>query len=256
LGGNHIRIGKTIFKYSKSRDIEGTIKTLTVKRNALDELFIFFCCEVPGPQISRTMTGKIAGFDFGLKTFLTSSEELSIDAPLFYREGEKRISQAHKELSRKEKGSRHRNNARIHCARVHEKVANQRKDYHYKQARKLAIEYDLLCFEDLNIAAMKKLWGKKVSDLGFSAFITILRYACSLTGAKIQLIDRFYPSSKQCHNCLALKKDLSLKDRVWECNECHMVHQRDKNAAFNILREGASSLGLGNVRPSFMAISA
>jgi putative transposase len=69
------------------------------------------------------------------------------------------------------------------------------------------------------------------------------------------VIDRFYPSSKQCHNCLAIKEDLSLKDRVWQCHDCQMIHERDKNAALNILREGASSLGLGNVRPSLMAIS-
>ena len=115
----------------------------------------------------------------------------------------------------------------------------------------------MLYFEDLHIEAMKRLWGKKISDLGFSDFIKILSYVCQQMGSKIQMIDRFYPSSKQCHKCLFIYVDLSLRERMWECSQCHVVHERDKNATINIFREGASSLGLGNVRPSIsVAISA
>lgn len=256
-GGNRIKISKKIFKFSLSREIEGAIKTLTIKRNMFGEVFLFFSCEVPEIQTMRTMTGKSAGFDFGLKTFLTSSDEYDIEAPLFFQQAQKDIVRANKNLSRKKRGSGHRHVARLNLFRVHERVANQRKDYQFKLARKLAAAYDLLCFEDLHIEAMKRLWGKKISDLGFSEFIKILKYVCLQTGSKIQLIDRFYPSSKQCYQCFFIKVDLSLKERTWECSQCHMFHERDKNAALNILREGASSLGLGNVRPSSsVAISA
>lgn len=149
----------------------------------------------------------------------------------------------------------HRKAARIDLARAHEKVANQRNDYQFKLARKLATRYDVLYFEDLNIAAMQRLWGKKVTDLSFSDFMEKLKYVSSQTGAKVGTIDRFYPSSKQCHQCLAIKADLSLRDRVWQCSECQTTHDRDRNAAINIIREGASSLGVGNVRPSSMAVS-
>jgi len=253
---NRIKIGKKIFKFSKSREIEGQIKTLTIKRNVLGEIYLFFSCELPETQVSRTMTGKSAGFDFGLKTFLTSSDDFQIESPLFFKQAQKDIAWANKNLSRKKRGSGHRYAARLQLARIHEQVANQRKDYQFKLAKKLAATYDLLCFEDLNIEAMKRLWGKKISDLGFSDFIKILKYVCLQAGSKIQFIDRFYPSSKECHQCRFIKADLSLRDRIWECPECHVIHDRDKNAALNIFREGTSSLGLGNVRPSqLVAIS-
>jgi putative transposase len=246
---NKIKIGKKTFKFSKSRDIEGQIKTLTIKRNVLGEIYLFLSCELPETQVNRTMTGKSAGFDFGLKTFLTSSDDFEIESPLFFKQAQRDIAWANKNLSRKKRGSGHRHKARLQLARIHEQVANQRKDYQFKLAKKLALTYDVLFFEDLNIEAMKRIWGKKISDLGFSDFIKILKYICLQVGSKIQFIDRFYPSSKECHQCRFIKVDLSLKDRIWECPECHIIHDRDKNAALNIFREGASSLGLGNVRP-------
>jgi len=255
LESNQIKIGKKIFKFSKSREIQGEVKTLTIKRNPLGEIFLFLSCELPEIQATRTMTGKSAGFDFGLKTFLTSSDEFDIEAPLFFKQAQKSVASASKNLSRKKKGSEHSRKARLSLARVHEQIANRRRDYQFKLAKKLATTYDLLCFEDLHIDGMKRLWGKKVSDLGFSKFVKILKYVCSQTGSKIKVIDRFYPSSKQCHQCLWIKDDLSLRDRVWQCCQCQTVHARDRNAAINIFREGASSLGVGNVRPPSVAIS-
>lgn len=257
LDGNRIKIGKKTFKFFKSREVEGQIKTLTIKRNLLGEIYLYMSCEVADIQTIRTLTGKSAGFDFGLKTFLTSSDGFEIEAPLFFRQAKREVVRANKNLSSKKNGSRHRRAARLNLARVHERVANRRKDYQFKLARRLATKYDLVCFEDLHIEAMKRLWGKKISDLGFSDFIKIMKYVCMQTGSKIKLIDRFYPSSKQCHECFFVNVDLSLKDRTWECSQCRVVHERDKNAAINIYREGASSLGLGNVRPfKSVAVSA
>jgi putative transposase len=106
------------------------------------------------------------------------------------------------------------------------------------------------CLEDLNIGCMKKLWGRKISDLSHSSFIKTLEYTALKTGAAIVKIPRFYPSSKTCHVCGHINKDLQLRDRVWSCPECHTEHDRDLNAAINIQRVGTSTLSGDTVRPA------
>lgn len=257
LDGNKIRIGKKIFGYHKSRDIQGIVKTVTVKRDRVGDFFLCFSCELPDSNSNRTMTGKIAGFDFGLKTFLTPSQGADpIKSPLFFKESLKEIKKANRKLSRKKKGSNNRKKARINLARVHRRVANRRQDYHFKLAGSLSQAYDHLFFEDLDLAGMKARFGRKVSDLGFYNFQKILEHCCKRNGAVIGRIDRFFPSSKLCGACSHKNESLGLRDRSWSCPECGTFHDRDKNAADNILREGASSLGLGSVGPSLAAAPA
>jgi putative transposase len=256
LCGNKLKIGGRVYGFHKSRDIEGVVKTVTIKRDTLVDIYTFFSCELPDIKIERTMTGKSAGFDFGLKTFLTPSDATkNIESPLFYKQGMETIKKASGALSRKKKGSNNRKKARLNLARVHKRIVNQRHDYHFKTACKLAGTYDQLFFEDLHIKAMQMMWGRKVSDLGFSSFLRILEHCCKKSASKIVYIDRFFPSSKLCNVCGWVNKQLSLSDRAWICNDCGAVHDRDKNAAINIFKEGASSFGLGDVRPSSMAIS-
>ena len=257
LEGNQIKIGKKVFKFHKSREIEGQIKTVTIKRDSLGDIYIYFSCEVPDPQPTRAPTGKIVGIDFGLKTFLTLSNGQEIQAPLPLLKSLNELKKASKSVSSKQKGSNNQQWAFSDLARQHKKVACQRRDFHVKCAKSLlADDVDVLVVEDLHIAAMQKLWGRQISDLGFAAFLKILTHEAQKAGVKIVIIDRFYPSSKQCHKCLAINNDLSLKDREWECSTCHAFHQRDLNAALNIKRVGASTLGLGNVRPTELAIAA
>lgn len=250
LDGNKIKIGKNTFKYFKSRDIEGVVKTLTIKRDAIGDMYIFFSCGVEDVSPCRIMTGKSAGFDFGLKTFLTSSDGTKIDSPLFFKTGSKKIKQASRKVSTKQRGSNNRKRAKSCLARQHKKVANQRKDHHVKLAQKLTQEYDQLFFEDLNIKGMQKLWGRKIGDLGFSDFLSTVEYYGQRNGAKVHCINRFYPSSKTCHVCQKVFEELSLEDRDWQCSECGTLHDRDVNAAINIKIVGASTIGLGEVRPS------
>jgi len=230
-----------------SREISGIIKTITVKRDALGDLYLFFSCELPDIQ-AITQSNTSAGFDFGLKTFLTSSEGEEILNPEFHKVGLTSIKKANRQVSRKVKGSHNRAKAKANYARTHKRVANQRRDYHFKLAKELSQKYQSLFFEDLNMRGMKKLWGRKVSDLGFSEFMRILEYQCSRTGAVVHKIDRFFPSTKMCSECGTLNQDLELKIREWDCSHCSSHHQRDLNAAINIKREGASSLGVGSVR--------
>jgi putative transposase len=159
--GIKLKIGKRIYKYHKSRDIQGIIKTLTIKRDQLGDIYIFFSCELPDIEVNRAMTGKSAGFDFGLKTFLTPSDDTAeIDAPFFFKQGVKGIKKANKALSSKKKGSNNRKKARLNLARVHERIANQRRDDHFKTANRLAEQYDHLFFEDLHIKAIQMMWGR------------------------------------------------------------------------------------------------
>lgn len=248
LGGNRVRVGKHVFRFSKSREIEGKVKTVTIKRDTSGDLYLFLCCEVECQPNRRVMSGQIAGADFGLKVFLTFSNGSKEVSPLFYREESKAIRRAGRELSSKQKGSNNRQKARMTLARVHKRIADKRRDHHFKLARELALRYDYLFLENLNLKGMQRLWGKKVGDLGFARFIRILHHQSSKAGTVVHHTDRWFPSSKKCSACGAINETLNLKDRCWQC-ACGAVHDRDHNAALNILREGASSLGLDNVRP-------
>jgi putative transposase len=250
LDGNKIKIGKENFKYFKSRETEGAIKTLTIKRDALGDINLFFSCEIKNISPCRIMTGKIAGFDFGLKTFLTSSDGTKIEAPLFFKENSKKIKKASRKVSTKKRGSNNRKKAKMHLARCHKKIAHQRKDYHVKLAQKLTQEQDHLFFEDLSINGMQRIWGRKIGDLGFSNFLSLVEYHGQCNGSQVHIIDKFYPSSKTCHVCQKIFKELSLNDRTWRCSGCRTLHDRDINAAINIKIVGASTIGLGDVRPT------
>ena len=159
LEGNYIHIGDHIYRYFKSREIEGNIKTLTVKRDRLDDLYIIAVTDAEREAETKSMSGKIVGFDFGLKTLFTASDGSEIESPQFFRRGQRAIKAANRNLSRKKKGSNNRRKARKHYARTHRKVARQREDYHWKLAHKLTDAYDVLCFETLNLRSMKALWG-------------------------------------------------------------------------------------------------
>jgi putative transposase len=249
LKENQIKIGDVLFKYFKSREIKGTIKTLTIKRDALGDIYLYFSCEVEDVSPCRIMTGKIEGFDFGLKTYLTCSDGTKIDSPQFFKQSAKKIAKAHRKLSRKQSGSNNHKKALMEVVRCYKKIGNQRHDHRFKLARTLTKDNDVLCFETLNIKTMQKIWGRKISDLGFSDFLSCVKYYCKVNRAIACFIDRFYPSSKTCHVCQKVFEELSLKDRIWQCFGCGTLHDRDINAAINIMCVGASTLGLGDIRP-------
>jgi putative transposase len=242
LQGNHIRIGERIFRYFKSRESEGNIHALTVKRDRVGDLYIIAATDAnTHPEISAT-TGKTAGFDFGLKTFLTVSDGTVIESPQFFSKGQKEVRKANRSLSRKQKGSKNRKKANLHLARVHRRIAFSRDDFHWKLAEQLTNEYDILCFETLNLDAMKRLWGKKVSDLSFYSFLQKVKYLAQGKGKRVVFVDQWFASSKICSVCSFKHENLLLKERVWTCPKCQTHHHRDLNAAINIGRAGASAL--------------
>jgi putative transposase len=256
LEGNRIKIGIQIFKYSKSQDIQGNIKTLTIKRDKLGDIYIYAVTDADNLKVAPR-TGEIVGFDFGLKTFLTASNGKDIESPLFFHQNSNAIRKANRNVSRKVKGSNNRRKSLRNFERIHKRISNQRSDFHWKLANELTDKYDFLLFEDLNMQGMKRLWGHKISDLSFSGFMLKIKYLASNKGKTVFCIGRFEPSSKTCSVCGYQYKDLELKEREWRCPECETLHDRDRNASNNILRVGASTLGLGDVSPmTTLAISA
>jgi len=243
LGGNRLRIGSTVYKFANSRDLEGTIKTVTIKRDALGDLYAYFSCLIEPVSLDRAMTGKSAGFDFGLTTYLTSNDGTEIQARQPFKRGLRQITRANWRLAHKVKGSRNRRKAHRHLARVHRRVAHLREAFHWDLARQLCEQYDHITLETLNLRGMKALWGRKVSDLGFAGFVDILHHVASKLGTVVHHIDPWFPSTKLCSVCGAINDHITLRDRVWTCDACGTIHHWDHNAATNIYREGASSRG-------------
>lgn len=241
LERNVVQIGTQKYRYFKSRAIEGVVKTVTIKRDALGDIYLYFVCETAENEV-LARTGKSVGYDFGLTQFLTASDGKDLEAPLFFKKNANAVRRAGRELSRKRKGSTHRERAQLALVRLHKKTANQRKDFHFKLANAICGEYALVCIEDLNLRGMQKRWGRKISDYGFADFVKILAHQAGKMGTTIQKVDRYYASSQTCHICG--KQNPGTKDlrvREWTCPHCGTAHDRDRNAAKNILKVGAST---------------
>jgi putative transposase len=256
LGGNRVKIGNRVYQFWNSREIEGTVKTLTIKRTPLGELLMVIVVDEGTDPIIKFETGKIAGFDFGLKSFLTCSEGFQIESPQFLLAALNDIRKASRQHSQKLKGSANRERARKHLVRQYEAISNRRRDWFWKLAHALTDKFDVLCFETLNLKGMQRLWGRKVSDLAFGEFLQILEWVALKKAKQIVYIDPWYPSSKTCSCCAHVLDKLDLSVRRWRCPACHAVQDRDENASVNIKKVGLSTLGLGDVRQSQTAIPA
>jgi putative transposase len=239
--GNSITIGKETYKYSASRPFEGTVKTVTIKRTTSGDYYLVVVCQQEWNQIIPR-AGKAVGYDFGLEHFLTSDDGTMIDSPLWYKPALKEIRNAHRALSHCKDGSNNRKRARQHLDRVYARISNQRRDWFFKLANQIVSENAIICIEDLNLDAMKRLWGRKVSDLAYGEFVRILQWVAFQAGTTVVKIDRWAPSSKACSVCGTINTELSLKQRDWVCDCCHTHHNRDVNAAINIRNIGLAML--------------
>ena len=244
-----IRIGKKWYRYFQSRRIDGKVKTVTIKRDSVGDIYVYLVCHVQSKGI-ESRTGKSIGFDFGLKKFLTGSDGHDIESPYFFMQNVKAIRKKSCQLSRKQKGSRNWERALIDLARTYRRLENQRRDFHYKTARNLCEEYACICLETLNIKGMARRWGRKIHSLGFYSFVKILVCEAAKFGTQIIFVPMFYPSSQLCSVCGYKNPEVkNLNVREWDCLVCGSHHDRDRNAAINIHRAGASALSGGTVRP-------
>jgi putative transposase len=255
LGSNRIKIGNRVYQYWKSREIEGTVKTLTIKRTPLGELFMVVVVDGAIEPETKFETSRIAGFDFGLNTFLTVSDGSKIESPQFLKQSMNAIPEANRQHSKKRKGSANRERARLNLVRKHENISNRRCDWFWKLAHKLTNKFDVLCFETLNLKGMQRLWGRKISDLAFGEFLQILEWVAKKKNKLVVFIDQWYPSSKACSHCGHVLEKLDLSVREWRCPSCQSVNARDENAAKNIQAVGASTVSLGDIRLAMPAIA-
>lgn len=241
LDGNRVTIMGRTYKYVNHRPFVGTIKTFTVKRTKAGEFYFFLSVIQEWPDVPPR-TGNAVGLDFGLKHFLTLDNGKTIDSPQWYLSSLKEIRNAHRAVSRCQMGSSNRRRALQNLERTYKRISNRRRDWFFKLANELASQYAVICIEDLNLDGMKRLWGRKVSDLGYAEFISILEWVARKNGCIVVKVDRWLPSSKACHVCGTLNTNLKLSDRTWQCECCGTILDRDTNAAINIRDAGLSLL--------------
>jgi len=240
LDGNKIQISGRPYKYVKQREIYGTIKTVTVKRETAGRLWLFFSVIEEMLIPKGVAPGKIAGFDFGLKTFLTDHTGKEYVSGLHHLHALRRLRVLQSRKDKKPHGTNNRKKAAQLISRTHIRVADKRRDAQFKLAHALCDSYDTLCFEDLNIDGMKRLWGRKVSDLAFYQFTLILKWVALKRGKTVVKIGRFERTTGKCSACGHLQT-LELRERTFHCASCGLVLGRDHNAAINICHAGSSA---------------
>jgi putative transposase len=218
------------------RPLAGKMKNCTVTRAKSGKFYVSLQCELeiddPGPRPGRV------GIDLGLIDFVSTSEGEKVAAPKPLRRAERRLKMRQRRLSRKQKRSRNWEKARHRCAVDHERVTNQRRDFHHQWSRSLVDRYGTIAIEELNIQGMvgNGRLAKSISDAGWGQFVRFLRYKAEWSGGVILNVDRFFPSSQLCSECGEKHPALQLTDRRWICPNCGVLHDRDINAAINILK--------------------
>jgi len=184
------------------------------------------------------------GVDLGIKEFLITDNGIKIDNPKYLKKSLKKLKYEQKQLSKKNKGSKNRNKQRILVSLIHEKITNKRMDFLHKLSQKIINENQVICLENLAVKNMIKnhKLAQSISDVSWSKFIEMLKYKSEWNNRQLVQIDRFYPSSKSCSECHYINDNLTLKDREWSCPSCRTNHDRDINAAKNILIQGINIL--------------
>lgn len=236
---------KKTFKFSKSRDIEGNIKQLIVKRNRLGEYFIVAVSDTKSKSYTKSHNGASVGMDFGLKTYLTISDGNNVECPQYLKDNLLKYKRLSRNLSKCVKGSNNREHKRKALCKLFLDIKHHREEFQWQLSHKLCRTYDNIFLEDLNVKGMvqHKNWGRKMNDLCFSDFVLKLEQVAFKYGVVVHRIDRFYPSSQTCSECGGLFKGTkNLTLREWTCPHCGSKHDRDLNASKNILRKGISEL--------------
>ena len=223
------------------------IKSATISQTPTGKYYISILVEYEAKikPITPTIENAI-GLDYSSKALFVDSETNSPDYPKFYRQAEAKLKREQRKLSKRKKGGKNREKQRRKVTKLHEKVANQRKDFLHQLSRQIANAYDVVAIEDLNMRGMAQSLNlaKSTNDNGFGMLKTFLAYKLMEKGKYLVIIDKWYPSSKLCHLCKHENKELTLADRTWTCPHCGAELDRDVNAAINIKNEGCRILGI------------
>jgi putative transposase len=220
--------------------------TVTVSRNPCGRWYISFAVEVPAPT-PLPPAGAIVGVDLGIKDFAVTSDGHKIKNPRSLARRERSLARYQRRLARCQEGSANRAKARAKVARGHRKVRASRADFLHRTSARLVRDHDVIVIEDLAVKNMVRnhSLAKAISDCGWGTFRRMLEYKAARAGRPLTVIDRFYPSSKTCSACGHLLADLPLSTRAWHCPSCGIRHDRDVNAAKNILAAGLAVSACG-----------
>ncbi|MDD6488317.1 MAG: RNA-guided endonuclease TnpB family protein, partial [Clostridia bacterium] len=234
------KIGFVKIKQHRNIPDKYKLKSVTVSQTASGKYYASILFEFE-EQITEKEIENYIGLDFSMHELYVDSNGNCPEYPRYYRLAEKKLKKEQRKLSKMQKGSNNRNKQRIKVAKLHEKIANQRRDFLHKQSRQITNAYDCVCIENLDMRAMSKAlhFGKSVSDNGWGMFTTFLKYKLEEVGKKLVQVDKFFASSQLCSVCGYQNpeiKDLSIRE--WTCPNCKIHHNRDINAAINIKNEG------------------
>jgi putative transposase len=252
-----------VIKASIHRLFKGDLKTVTITKTPTSKYYASLLFDTEQEIPETVVTGKVIGIDLGIKDFAIThdgNKASKYNNPRHIKKHEKNLARKQAKLARKKKGSKSRDKAKKLVARVHERVSNARQDFLHKLSRKIVNDNQVVVVENLNVKGMVRLrsLAKAISDVGWGMFVNFLDYKLKDKGGLLLEINRFFPSSKTCSNCLYQMGEMPLDIREWTCPSCGTHHDRDENAAKNIRAEGIRQISVlgtrtaaegGEVRP-------
>ena len=242
----HIKLAKmSPMRMAEPLRFDGKIVSGTVSRVA-DKWYISIAVDVK-KDLTLPKTGKYVGIDLGVKDIAITSDGYKFANPRWIQKSEKKLKRLQREMARRKRASKRRERTRLRLARQHARVANQRKDWLNKITTCLLRKYDVIVLEDLNVRGMVKNHNlaKAITNVSFGELNSQIEYKAQMYGKQIYRVDRFFPSSKTCSNCGCVQEKMPLYVREWKCQDCGAHHDRDINAATNLLRQAMPEVTRG-----------
>ena len=227
--------------FKRLQTYKDKIRNATLSKTKSGNYFLFIIIDLPQEELVKFgKTNKHVGIDLGVKDFVITSDGEVFENKHFFKAQENKIAKLQRQLSKKQKDSNNRDKQRIRIAKAFERLTNQKESYIHSVVNELLTYYDTVFMEDLNVQGMLKNHkiAKAIQEVGFYRFKYVLEDKAINNYKKVAFVDRFYPSSKTCHKCGYINKELTLNDREWTCPVCGEHIDRDLNAAINILLEG------------------